>query len=226
MLNDARVGYYRPRNDTIVPSYGQNWPAKLGIPNDNGALMPAFALISSGSSNQTSPEGIYGFNMNGPSTNITETISFRDDLTKTSGSHAFKMGYEYLHFRANYKQLGQPSGQFLFDTMTAGLQPNGQPIPNTGNTFAGWELGAVRSGTFSQYTTTWLPVDTINSIYFQDDWRFSRSLTFNLGLRWSTESPYNTRNGLKSQFDPTATDPVTGRPGAIIHPAGPLSERY
>src|SRR6185312_1048755 len=108
----------------------------------------------------------------------------------------------------------------------AGLQPNGQPVPNTGNTFAGWELGTVRAGTFSQYTTTWLPVDTIHSVYFQDDWRFSPGLTLNLGLRWSTESPYNTRNGLKSQFDPAAIDPLTGRRGAIVHPTGPLSERY
>ncbi len=69
------------------------------------------------------------------------------------------MGYEILNFDANYLQVGQPSGIFQFDNMTAGLQPNGQPIPNTGNTFAGFELGAVRQANFTSYTTTWLPRD-------------------------------------------------------------------
>ena len=63
------------------------------------------------------------------------------------------MGYEILHFTANYFQLGQPSGVFQFDNMTAGLQPNGQPVPNTGNTFAGFELGSVRQANFTTYTT-------------------------------------------------------------------------
>jgi hypothetical protein len=227
LLNDARVGYYRPRNDTMVPSYGQNWPTTLGIPNVDPILMPGFAPAGSNpTAGQLTPDSIYGLSLsNGPSSNITETFSFRDDLSTTFGTHAFKMGYEIIHFRANYKQLGQPSGVFQFDTMTAGLQPNGQPIPNTGNTVAGFELGAVRQATFSQYTTTWLPVDSINSLYFQDDWKISPTLTLNLGLRWSTESPYNTRNGFKSQFDANAIDPITGRKGAITHPAGSLNER-
>jgi hypothetical protein len=67
------------------------------------------------------------------------------------------MGYEFLYFQANYFQLGQPSGVFQFDNMTAGLQKDGTPIPNTGNLFAGLELGYVRQANFSIYTTTWLP---------------------------------------------------------------------
>src|SRR5215472_16740940 len=135
------------------------------------------------------------------------------------------MGYEMLYFTANYFQLGQPSGVFQFDNMTAGLQPNGQPVPATGNTFAGFELGAVRQANFSTYTTTWLPLDNIHSLYFQDDWKFSPRLTLNLGLRWSTESPFHTAHGLESNFSPTAVDPITGKTGAIIHPTGGLNNR-
>lgn len=185
-INEVRVSFLRPRNDMFVPSYNQNWGATLGIPNISPALMPAFSANGLGSGTYTTAPNyaqLYGLTVGGPTRNIRQTYSLRDDFSKIHGTHAFTMGYEILSFSANYFQLGQPSGVFQFDNMTAGLQPNGQPVPNTGNTFAGFELGSVRQANFTTYLTTWLPRDSINSLYFQDDWKFSRSLTFNLGLR-------------------------------------------
>ena len=227
-LNDARVGFYRGRNDSFTPSFNQNWGQTLGIPNISPALMPAFSATALGSGTYTVAPGyaqLYGLTVNGPSQYIRQNLSFRDDFSKNYGTHAFKVGYEILNLGANYYQLGQPSGVFQFDNMTAGLQPNGQPIPNTGNTFAGLELGAVRQANFSTYTTTWLPRDRIQSLYVQDDWKFSKDLTFNLGLRWSTESPFHTAHGLESQFSPTTVDSLTGKLGAIVHPTGGLNNR-
>jgi hypothetical protein len=146
-VNDARVGFYRSRNDTFVPSFNQNWGQQLGIPNISPALMPAFSASALGSGTYTVAPGyaqLYGLTVNGPQRYIRQNFSFRDDFSKNLGTHAFKAGYEILNAQANYYQLGQPSGVFQFDNMTAGLQPNGQPIPNTGNTFAGFELGTVR----------------------------------------------------------------------------------
>ena len=225
-LNDIRVGYYRSRNDTFVPSYNQNWGQQLGIPNISPLLMPSFSgTAASGYTSAPALNTTYGLTVPGPSRTVRETLSLRDDFSKVVGTHALKVGYEVLFFRANYFQLGQPSGIFQFDNMTAGLQPNGQPVPNTGNQFAGFELGSVRQANFTTYTTTWLPHDTINSLYVQDDWKVSRSLTLNLGLRWSTESPFHTAHGQESNFSPTTIDPVTGKMGAIIHPTGGLNDR-
>ena len=225
-LNDVRVGYYRARNDTVVPSYNANWAATLGIPNVSPLLMPSFSsTAASGTGTAPALNTMYGLTVPGPSTTVRETLSLRDDFSKMVGAHALKMGYELLDFRGNFFQLGQPSGVFQFDNMTAGLQPNGQPVPNTGNLLAGFELGAVAAANFTSYTTTWLPRDTIHSLYFQDDWKFSRSLTFNLGLRWSTESPFHTAHGLESNFSPTTVDPVSGKQGAIVHPTSGLSQR-
>ena len=227
MLNDARIGFYRIRNDTFVPSYNQNWAGQLGIPNDSPLLFPSFSgTAASGNSTAPALNTAYGLTVNGPSRQIRQTWTFRDDFSKVYSTHAFKMGYDFLQFQGNYFQLGQPSGVFQFDNMTAGLQPNGQPIPGTGNTFAGVELGYVRQANFTAYTTTWLPRDSINSLYFQDDWKATQKLTFNLGLRWSTESPFHTAHGQVSNFSPTATDPVTGKTGGIIHPSGGLNSRY
>jgi hypothetical protein len=225
-LNDFRVGYFRARNDTIVPSYNQNWAGTLGIPNVSPLLMPSFSsTAASGYTSAPALNTMYGLTVPGPSRTVRETYSIRDDFSKMVGTHAFKTGYELLNFRANYFQLGQPSGVFQFDNMTAGLQPNGQPLPNTGNLLAGLELGSVRQANFTSYTTTWVPRDNIHSLYFQDDWKITRSLTLNFGTRWSTESPFHTQHGQTSNFSPTTVDPVTGMMGAIIHPTGGLNQR-
>jgi hypothetical protein len=39
-------------------------------------------------------------------------------------------------------------------------------------------------------------------------------------VRYSYETPFGTKYGTQSQFDPMAIDPLTGPPGAITHPHG------
>ena len=121
-MNDARASLFRQENTKPIPSFGKGWAQILGIPNDSPTLMPAFGDPSAGS---FSPASIYGLSVSGPTHLVDEALSFRDDLTKIMGVHAFKMGYELLYNRSNSQATNFPSGQFLFDSMTAGLQPNG-----------------------------------------------------------------------------------------------------
>src|SRR5262249_49825838 len=89
---------------------------------------------------------------------VREGIDLR--VGDTHGVHAFKMGYELLRNQSNSRATSFPSGQFLFDGMTSGLQLNGvwrRRIP----------------ATRSPELTTWLPRSSIHSFYFQDDWKFS-----------------------------------------------------
>jgi hypothetical protein len=142
------------------------------------------------------------------------------------GRHTFKTGYEVLRHRLNSSQINIPSGSYVFSDMTAGLQPSGNPMPRTGSALAGFLLGAVRQASFDSQLTSWLPRSIVHGIYFQDDWKVSNTLTLNLGLRYTNESPFNTKYGQMSNFDPTAVDDVSpGSIGAIVHPTEPLNRR-
>lgn len=220
LFNDARFGYFRRFGRTVVPSQGKDYGTILGIPNISPALLPAF-----GSGDQMTPGSIYGLTVSGPSQSVQETFTLRDDLTKIIGTHVFKMGYELMRFRMNATASTQPSGAFSFAGMTAGLQPNGVVAPRTGNTFAGFLLGQVSQAQFTTQLASWLPRSAISSFYFQDDWKASRDLTLSYGIRYSNETPFTTKYGQMSEFSPTATDPVSGMPGAVVHPAGALSKR-
>ena len=121
-------------NTTTVPGFQDNWAQKLGIPNAGPELVPGFG---GSNTDRYSPETLYGIYGATPGQTVNETLSFRDDLSVIKGTHAFKAGYEVLRFRLNSANFANPA-QYSFANVTAGLQPNGQPIPNTGNTFAGF----------------------------------------------------------------------------------------
>ena len=47
-------------------------------------------------------------------------------------------------------------------------------------------------------------------------------MTINIGVRYSYETPANTKWGFKSEFNPNMVDPLTGLMGAITHPKGAI----
>src|SRR5262249_3213435 len=78
---------------------------------------------------------------------------------------------------------------------------------------------------FDAELTSWLPRSSIHSFYFQDDWKITPTITANLGIRYSNESPFTTKYGLMSNFDPNGTDAVSVGKGASVHPANGLNAR-
>lgn len=219
IVNDARMGYYQRLNRTEVPSFAANWPEKLGIPNMDQSLLPAL-----GSGNRDTPGALYGITGATPSRLANETVSFRNDTTFVEGRHAFKFGYEILRFRLNSANSARPA-RISFDGVTAGVLPSGALLPNSGNYFAGFLTGAVSNAVFESELTSWLPRSSIHSFYFQDDWKLTSRITLNLGLRYSNESPYQSKYGGQSNFDPSATDDVSGRLGGLVFPKGGFTRR-
>ena len=205
-INEFRAGYNR-RHETKLPfTQDQDWARQLGMPNVAPDTFPRFNTGYNGT-----PGGTFS--------NIAEDNTFQDNLTKVAGRHTMKFGYELVKTRYNALVEALPSGAYSF---------GGTELPftaNTGNIFASFLLGNVSSAQFTRAQATWLPRWTSHSWYVQDDFRPMRNLTLNLGLRWSYESPYHTKYGQQSQFDPTVNDPITGRLGAIVHKPGELAKK-
>jgi hypothetical protein len=212
-FNEFRLGYNRRTFSVISLSYGQDWAKQLGMPNVSALTFPVFNLgLTSGTSG-------YGMGSVGRAYQAGEDISLQDNFTQIIGKHTLKMGYELTRTRYNSAVETQPSGTYNFGGTELPF------TPNTGNTFASFLLGTVNSAVFTQDFGTWLPRWWQHAMYVQDDWKAARGLTLSLGLRWSYESPFQTKYGQQSQFDPTVIDSLTGKLGAITHPKGALAKK-
>ena len=205
-MNELRLGYNRRHQTNTPATLNQGWAQKLGIPNVGPDTFPAF-------------NGIYSLGALQYSSNLSEDFTFQDNFTKIIGRHTFKTGYEVIRTRQNNASPGNPSGTYNFGGT------NLPYTPNTGNSFASFLVGSVSSASFTSQLANWLPRWWSESLYFQDDFRPFKGLTLNLGLRWSYESPFSTKWGFQSQFDPNVKDPLTGLVGAITHPKGSVYKR-
>lgn len=212
MISDTRIGLNRRYQARTVFGYNEGLPGQLGLTNIDQSLIPDLG------------PNLYNVRKSGPFRQIDETRSLRTDMTKISGTHTIKFGYEVLQFARNRTNVGRPSGSYTWGGMTSQLQANGSPVNNTGMDFAAFLLGAVNTVDFETELAMWQPRTAMHSFYVQDDWKFSPTLTLNLGLRYSAEGQFDSKYGLHTRFDPTAVDSLTGMQGAFIHDGQPLAD--
>lgn len=152
------------------------------------------------------------------------TYSLRDDVFKAVGHHTLQFGGQYVYSQRNQTNnaigaaSGEQQGFLTFSNLTH----------STGNAFADFLLQTTNSGTtppesfiqsFSQDSTQdrYYQRFQIAEPYFQDDWKVTRRLTLNLGLRASlfgtySEKNHNAWNWEAAKFNSTrfAVDPFTG----------------
>jgi outer membrane receptor protein involved in Fe transport len=132
------------------------------------------------------------------------------NITKIKGQHTFKFGLTYNHYQKreisagvnNQGNFGFTTGALPTATTLAGLSASAPSAFDA--QWANFLIGNVNN-TFTQYNIA--PTANINEnlieLYGQDDWRATRRLTVNLGVRYSYfGQPYDLNNQL-SNFSPS-----------------------
>ena len=127
----------------------------------------------------------------GDSTAIFTSHNFVASLTKIRGAHAIKVGGEYRKQLANYYQPCCSTGIYPFSRQFT-QQEATTPNPNQGYLLADLLIGLQDYG-----QTATIPQPALASgyygMYIQDDWKITRRLTLNVGLRYEITTPHTER---------------------------------
>lgn len=130
----------------------------------------------------TFPTGIsFGTNANVPQESYQTKYQFKDDVSMTRGAHTFRTGFDYLWER----KLGgffefNPTLEIDFNRLPSAI--NALPAKFATPGLVGGMTIAIGNPYFD------LPGGAkMFGLYFQDDWKFRRNLSLNLGLRWDKD---------------------------------------
>jgi hypothetical protein len=215
LINEFRVNGVRQYLIFRHPSFDKGYPAQLGFP----AIFPQDAFP---------PINIQGMLPFGSGRGgfagghrRQHSVQIADSLTWTKGRHVVKFGTDQRWNRLNFVNRLNPSGNFSF---TNALTNNPLAPAGTGFGFATYLLGEVSSG--SQSVRPFFSFDTAsNGSYIQDDWKITRRLTLNLGLRYDYATGPVERWNRSSNFDIFVNNPETNTRGALLY-AGVTKERH
>ena len=134
----------------------------------------------------------------------------RTDLTKVHGSHNFMVGAEERVLFMNFRQHGSPSGSYTFNNAWTQRQVGAASSTTQGAGMASFLLGYLGGGSL-EHTMAIASSSQYYGFYARDDWRVSRKLTLNIGLRWDVDLPRTERYNRLSYWDPDAPSPIAGK---------------
>jgi hypothetical protein len=154
------------------------------------------------------------------------TSQVLDNLTWIKGSHTMKFGgdFRYLIYHGQNVYDDYELGEYAFTGAVTGTQ--GQKNAYIGNPYGAFLLG-IPDKTYLD-TNTFGAIDGYDPAYAffgQDDWKATKRLTINFGLRYELHPRFYDHDNNISNFLPNYQSIVNGQSvqGAVVIPDGGLS---
>jgi Carboxypeptidase regulatory-like domain/TonB dependent receptor len=201
----ANLGVNRHVEQSVTQSFGFK-SSNLGLPSFLDGIAPSFPEIQAQSYSPLGAQaGLDNYIV--PQTMWTSSI----DFTKVHGKHQLGFGFMDVWARIDGGHYANTVLQFQ-TTSTAGPDPQ-NATAGTGDGFASFLLG-VGSGNDSTGYNKFPATDKhMLGWYLQDDWKATRKLTLNLGLRYEVQTAPVERNDAQEYFNFTAINPISSRVG-------------
>jgi hypothetical protein len=180
LVNEARFGYTRHNGSQVVLNADEG----VAFARQNGIAVypfpaqtfPQILFSYSGSSTGGSTQ-FTNLGSGGPNLNIENLFEGADDLSWVKGKHSLKMGADVRRDRFDTVYGG---GQTVFGsifTSSTGAANSGAPL-------ADFLLGYPAQLTGTQLLDWARMRQLYFGTYIQDDWKVSRQLTLNIGIRY------------------------------------------
>jgi hypothetical protein len=187
VVNDFRFGYSRPFYAFINPFNNIPQAQQLGIVNANRTPQLGGTPLTGGFNTEIEYSGD-----GGPFIVPQSSYQYADTLSWARGKHSMRFGANIIRRDVSF---------FISDFRGKGFFFIG---PGTGD-FTGYEVSELLAGFIDNYSVS-VPnnVDTRsweNGFFGQDDWKLSRRLTLNLGLRYDLYTPPYEVNNQWSNFN-------------------------
>jgi hypothetical protein len=186
IVNDFRVGFNRYRLDYVPVDFVANGGLgnQLGILNSNVTPreqnLPIFSPSNYLGVGQTRSLPLY---------RRENTFQELDNLVWTHGTHTIKFGGDFRRRQLTIYQTNQGNGRFNFSPALTDARSTPGFTGSTGDSMASFMLG-YGTAIIHDYTFQF-PGIRLNEygVYAADDWRATKKLTLNYGLRWDYFSP-------------------------------------
>ena len=188
------------------------FPASLvaDITAKTGSEGLAFPVVLLDGSVTSDNSGYENLSSDGGTRRTTTYETFSGVLTKLAGNHSMRVGGEFRVMRETGFGFGNVAPRLEFTSnWTKGPLDNvaGAPI---GQGLASLLLGYPTGGRVNVNASR-AQQSTYSALYFHDDWKLTRKLTLNLGIRYEFESAMTERyNRSIRSFDFSTANPIQG----------------